>query len=100
MMRAIVRDSSDHQLRFAVVEHDVLVHQHVQPQTPQLVGPRALAGVVLVIAGDKVSAVRGAQSRQRFDVRRKFSHAAIDQVAGDRNRVGFEPFTAATMPST
>ena len=55
------------------------------------IDPRGRARVVLVVAGDEEGAVARTQPAQRLDLRRELAHAAIDQIAGDRDGVGVEP---------
>ena len=87
MMGAEVGDAGQHQARTAMFQHHVRVHQHVHAHALQMRHPAFHARVVLVVAGDKKSAVARGQGRERFDVMRQVRHAAVDQVAGDRDDI-------------
>src|SRR3954466_13032978 len=71
-------------------EHDVLVHQHGQPKTPQLRYPGMHAGIVLMISGDKENTVAGSQPPHGFGMSGKTPDATVDQVAGYGNHVGLQ----------
>src|SRR3954471_8102218 len=68
-------------------EHDVLVHQHGQPKTPQLRYPGMHSGIVLMISGDKENPVARAQPPHGFGMSRKTPDATVDQAAGYANHV-------------
>src|SRR5437868_3857383 len=52
MMRAVVGHSRNHQALAGMTQHDVLVHEHPQPEPRELGDPRPRARVVLVVARD------------------------------------------------
>src|SRR3954454_7495948 len=90
MMRAVIGDTGDDDVRAPVLEHHMLVHQHAHAEPAQLSDPCARARVVLVIAGDEIGAMTRLQSRHRLGVMCKLAYAAIDQIAGDRDHVDLE----------
>ena len=78
-----------HVLRIqSVVNHHMLIHQHLNAQRAQLVDPAVCARVVLVVAGDEKGAVGAGELRQRRDMVAQLLDAAIHQVAGDGDQVG------------
>ena len=90
MMRAVIGDARHDDLRAFMLQHDVLVQQNAQPQSAQLGHPRRGTRIVFMIAGDEIGAVARGQPRHRLGVPRKLRDAAVDQVAGHGDHVGFE----------
>jgi hypothetical protein len=87
-MRGVVRHSCHRQLRAVVIQHDMLIQQHPCAQSPQFVDPRVSAGIVLVVTRDDVGSVSRFEPPERLGMMREFQHAAVDDVASDRNHVG------------
>ena len=69
-----------------------LVAQRPHPERPQLLDPllRALAGVVLVVAGDEVRPVPGLQVAERGGQVAELLNRAVDEVPDDRDHVRLE----------
>src|SRR5882757_1545818 len=63
-MCAVVRHTGEYQRCAVVLQDNVFILEHVHAETPNLLGPCALSGVVLVIAGDKERTVARGQSSQ------------------------------------
>jgi hypothetical protein len=91
MVRAPVGHTGHHQGRClsvtVVVQHHVFVHQNGQPQAAQRLDPGVCAGVVLVVACHKESAMARAQPGQRRHMGAQLRHRAVDQVAGHGHHV-------------
>src|SRR6185369_1656691 len=85
--RAEIRHARYDDAGALVLQHDVLVHQHAQPEPPDLGYPRAHARVIFVISGDEEGAVARRQARQAFGVPREFHDGAVDEIAGDGDHV-------------
>ena len=73
-----------------VLQHHVLILEHRESEPSNLTRPRTLAGVVLVIARDEECAVAGGEVGQRRRVAGQLLHRSVDQVAGDRDEIGFQ----------
>lgn len=71
-----------------MIQHDVLIEQHGESETPELRDPLLRARVILVIARDEKRAVPRAQVRERTRVIDQMRHRAVDDVArhGDQIR--------------
>ena len=64
VMCAVVRHAGEYQRCAVVLQDDVLILEHMHAETPNLLGPCSLSGVVLVIAGDEEGTVARGQSGQ------------------------------------
>jgi hypothetical protein len=62
VMRAVISDAGEHQRCAVVLQDDVFILEYLHAETPNFIGPSALSGVVLMIAGDKEGAVACCQS--------------------------------------
>ncbi len=90
MVGGVVRDAGHRQRRPVVIQDDVLVDEHARAQALELADPRVDARVVLVVAGDEIGPVPGLEPRERLGVVREVRHAAVDDIAGDRDHVGLQ----------
>ncbi len=88
MVGGVVRDARHRQRRPVVIQDDVLVDEHARAQALELADPCVDARVVLVVAGDDIGPVPGLEPRERLGVVREVRHAAVDDIAGDRDHVG------------
>jgi len=68
VMRAVLRDAAEEHGLARMVQHGVLIEQHLQPQAAPLGHPRIDAVVIFVIARDTVRAMVRAQIGERRDV--------------------------------
>src|SRR5262249_35933080 len=87
MVGAVVGHTSDHQTCAVVSQHGMLIEQYLQSQTLEFGRPRALTGVVLVIARYEERPVASTQLSQWSGMRREVPHGTIDQIACDGNDV-------------
>ena len=90
MVGGVVRDARHRQRRPVVIQDDVLVHQHFCAQALELADPLVGARVVLVVARDEIGPVPGLEPRERLGVVREVLHAAVDDIAGDRDHIGLQ----------
>ncbi len=90
MVGGVVSDARHRQRRSVVIQDDVLVDEHARAQALELADPRLGARVVLVVAGDEIGPVPGLEPRERLGVVREVLHAAVDDIAGDRDHVGLQ----------
>ena len=73
-----------------MVQYHVLVDQHLNTQSAQLIDPGQRAGVILVVARDKKAAVARKQTGKRCYMGRKLSDRAIHQVTRNGHHVGVQ----------
>ena len=70
-----------------MVQHHVLVHQHLHAQAPQLVYPRVGTRIIFMVAGHKIGAVARRQPGQWRHMAGQLFHAAVHQIAGNRHQI-------------
>ncbi len=90
MVGGVVGHARHRQRRPVVIQDDVLVDEHPRAQALELTDPCVDARVVLVVARDDVGPVPGLEPRERLGVVREVLHVAVDDIAGDRDHVGFQ----------
>ena len=88
MVRTVVRDACHDQLFPIVIQHDMLIQEHTQSQSPQLPRPGGCSRVVLMVARHKVRPMAGDEPRERSYVRPQLLHASVYQVPCHRDHVG------------
>src|ERR1700719_774136 len=86
-MGTVIRHAGEHQRCAVVLQDDVFVLEYMHAETPNFVRPRALTGVVLVIAGDEIGTMPRGQAGQWRGMSRQLLHGAVDQVPGYRNHI-------------
>ena len=83
--------ASHDQRRRSSPDEAMLVLEKGNAQPGDLLHPLAGAPVVFVVPGDEEDAVRRAKPGQRLDRVAEIFDIAVDQVAGDRDRIGVQP---------
>src|SRR6266478_9293478 len=71
-------------------EHDMLVQEHRQAEAAHFSNPGMCTGVVLMIPGDKESAVARGQPSERLRVRGQPPDTSVNHVARHRDHVRFQ----------
>ena len=89
-MGAVIGDACHHDTFAPMLQHDMLVEQHVQAQPAELIDPRMSSGVVLVVPRHEKSAVAGVHPLQRARVGGQILDTAVDDVAGDGDDIGLQ----------
>ena len=69
MMCRKIGDPGEQQRRSIVLQNDMLILEDREPEAPEFGSPRTLAGIIFMIARDKVHAVAGREGRQGRRVR-------------------------------
>src|SRR5277367_1115747 len=73
-----------------MLQYYVLIFENLQTKPPNLLCPRAFAGVILMIAGDEVGAVTRRELRKGFRVLRQLVHRTIHQITRHGNQVSLQ----------
>src|SRR4051812_16667818 len=78
VMRAVVGHAGHYELRTVVLDDYVFVHQHTQPESLELRGPRALTRVIFMIARYEVCAVARIEPGERLRMICEIAHGTVD----------------------
>ena len=90
MMGADVVDAGEHEQGAVVLQYHVLILEHRESEPSNLARPRTLARVILVIARDEECAMARGERWKRRRVAGQLLDRSVDQVAGDRDEIGFQ----------